>query len=359
MRPRVIGFLLTLNCNASCRHCCFECSPVRSEAMTEIDAGGFVRQVAGAGEIRGISITGGEPFRAPGLLHTVVQEAGLHSLKTRVVTNCFWAKDYEQARAALKPLAEHSLTELSVSFDEVHQEFVPKERVAAAVRAGLDLGLKVVLSTTTLSGNIEAHMNRIQRDLALSPHDDLYIMPGYIAPNGRALSSFRADSFAFTSGGVSEGKRLKQPCPHVVREPIITPAGDLAACCSPSTATRTGFIRSFVLGNVKERPLKALLDELEMDPVFNTLMIDGPWELYRMAEELHPGKLGADRFVNICDLCAKILEDDDIRAMLQESLKYKQAELLLKKLYLEAAAGGDVDDFLGLKSGVFRLRPQR
>src|SRR6266511_2067699 len=97
MQPRVIGFLITVKCNAACSHCCFESDPHRNECMSRDEALSYVRQVAEVGYLRGISITGGEPFLDYSLLSDVVREAGNHKLGARVVSNCFWATSPEHA----------------------------------------------------------------------------------------------------------------------------------------------------------------------------------------------------------------------------------------------------------------------
>ena len=359
MRPRVIGFLFTLRCTATCRHCCFKCNPRRTEKMSLDDALFFVREVAGMNDLSGISLTGGEPFREYEDWQAVLGEGGANSLKARIVTNCFWATDTRRANEMLAPLIDQGLSELSVSYDQVHQEFVPREHVSTAVKVALDLGLKVVISTTTLNGNIADYMHQVQNDLALPPHEHLYIMPGYIAPNGRALECFPKKSFCYTTGETVSGKRLKEMCPHVIREPIITPSGDVAVCCSPSTATLTGFVESFVIGNLHEKPLKEILIDLENDLIFNIIMLEGPWALYQLIKEKEPTIIPDNNFVNICDLCFKILNNPRARDFLNRNLKERGIDLIVKKLYLEALADGNVDDYFGLKAGVFRLRPQR
>ena len=360
MKPRVIGFLITLKCNAACQHCCFESGPKRTESMTRDQALSYVRQVAEVGYLRGISITGGEAFLDYALLRDVIREAGTHGLSARVVSNCFWALSPERARAKLTPLVGHGLTELSVSYDAVHEEFVRRERVRFAVAAALELGLKVVVSTVHANGNMDDHISRIQDELELPENDRLFIMPGYIVPSGRASQQFSVESLALVDGEQPEGARLRRPCAHVIREPIITPNGDLAACCSPSTAIRTGFNGNYVIGSLQDRHLADLLDDLETNTVFNSIMIDGPWRLFEMVEQRDPSAIKRKKFVNICDLCQQVMSNPRAREILAEEFSDKEViRLWVKKLSLEAQADGDVDDYVMKRLGLVQMRPHK
>lgn len=357
MKPRVIGFLITLKCNVRCKHCCFHSGPDRSDSMSRAQALNYVRQVAMVGYLRGISITGGEPFLDYSLLRDVIYEVGKHRLSARVVSNCFWAVSPARATAKLTPLVENGLKELSVSYDAAHEEFVRRERVTYAIEAALALGLKVVVSTVHPNGEMAQHIERITAELGLPQHPRLYIMPGYIVPSGRAVEHFDLSNLALVDGDTSDGARLKHPCPHVIREPIITPSGDLAACCSPSTAIRTGFNKHYVIGNLKERQLSELLNELEQSLVFNAIMVEGPWALRQMVEDVDSSAIKRKSFINICDLCQQVMGSERAREILRDRLPERELTIWLKKLALNAYADGDLDDHLVKELNLVQMRP--
>src|SRR5438046_36950 len=106
MYPRVIGLLLTLRCNATCAHCCFHSSPARTDCMSEEEALSYVEQAARIPGIRGISVTGGEPFVEYELLHSVISTARQNGLRSRVVTNGYWAATPQRALKKLKRLVD-------------------------------------------------------------------------------------------------------------------------------------------------------------------------------------------------------------------------------------------------------------
>ena len=72
-----IGLLLTLRCNAQCRHCMFECTPDTSETMPRELAEKAILEARSLGA-EWVSLSGGEPFLEKELLdkehHTKAKE---------------------------------------------------------------------------------------------------------------------------------------------------------------------------------------------------------------------------------------------------------------------------------------------
>lgn len=359
MHPRVIGMLFTLKCNAKCKHCCFQCSPRRKEHMELGDALGYLEQIQKINSIKGISITGGEPFFDYASLKYLFEQVGISGLKARIVTNCFWASSKKKSHQLLLPLVENGLKELSVSFDQVHQQFIPKIFVKNAVSEAIKLNLKVVISTTLLSGDIIKHVEEIKNEFEFVNSDNLYIMPGYIAANGRASDFFPFQKFNRDSPYSISGSRFHFACPHVIKEPIITPAGELAACCSPSTSTRTGFLKEFIVGSLRDKSLHTLLSDLENDLIFNILMLEGPIYLYNLLFKHNSISVQHLKYINICDLCVQLLKNDELQDVIQNSKNSIGDELAVKKLYLDAIAGGDLEEYFLRQKGLFQLRSQR
>ncbi|MBW2056183.1 MAG: radical SAM protein [Deltaproteobacteria bacterium] len=348
-----VGMLLTFRCNAMCRHCCFEAGPERTDRMPIEDARRFVREVSRAGG-RGVVFTGGEPFVEYETLRAVVAEAGRLGLRVRIVTNGLWAASERHARRLLRVLCQEGLKTLTVSYDEPHEACVPGERVRTAVAVALDLGLRVIVSSAILDGDLESAVSSLLERLDLPPHPSLWVKPGHVSPNGRALSSF--DSSSFAGLDLSSGaKRLDGPCAFVVAEPVVTPAGDLAACCSPATATRTGFRPEFVVGNLHRTSLRRLQEDLETDPLFLFLMLRGPWALRQVAGESGVEPDTRTPIVNQCDLCAALLHDGAATRALREFLLPRRAELELQAIHLAASLGDRYDDYLEARAGLRRL----
>ena len=80
--------------------------------------------------IQVLVLTGGECFLLGDTLVRIIQYATYKGLKTRVVTNGYWANTYESAFNRLKPLVNAGLYEINFSTGDEHAEFVSPENFA-------------------------------------------------------------------------------------------------------------------------------------------------------------------------------------------------------------------------------------
>ncbi|MBI4615143.1 MAG: radical SAM protein [Planctomycetes bacterium] len=128
----------TSHCNAACAHCIVESGPRRRGRMSIETARAAIHGASLIEKMKLLVFSGGESFlHAPEVLELC--ECARHlGMKTRIVTNAFWAKSPERAAEVLELLARRGLGELFVSFDEFHLPWIPPERVLNVFRgAGL------------------------------------------------------------------------------------------------------------------------------------------------------------------------------------------------------------------------------
>lgn len=248
-----IGLFLTLQCNAECRHCMFECNRELSEKMSRELAERIIRE----SDAQWISFTGGEPFLEYESLLNLTHFAHNSGLKTEVVTNGYWAEDRETAKKVLTPLLDAGLDVLNLSVDDYHQEFVPLENVKNAYWAAVDLGLKIVLMVskgrdTKISK--ENFRELIGDDLIQDPEGSRLINPHSVifetqfTPIGRGVG-LEYEPQLFTN--------LR--CGEALRDIGVMPNGDVLPCCGPLGTKIT-------LGNLNEEPLESILSRAENYP---------------------------------------------------------------------------------------------
>src|SRR5262245_24135944 len=89
---RVLGLYLSNRCNIACRHCGVESGPWEPDASAD-DIIPSVAQLAANGLLRGIHVSGGEPFLYPNVLSRIGSIAAEYGLLYAINTNAFWAKD--------------------------------------------------------------------------------------------------------------------------------------------------------------------------------------------------------------------------------------------------------------------------
>ena len=129
-----VGFVLSLKCNAKCRHCAPRAGPDHQQQIASDDLCKWLDEAHSVGGMRVVVFSGGEPFLYPDLVKVITKSGKLFP-NVHVLTNAFWATDPKTAKDVLSPLAAGGLTMLGISADDFHQEFVPIDRVRNAIAA--------------------------------------------------------------------------------------------------------------------------------------------------------------------------------------------------------------------------------
>ena len=105
-----LDFLLTYRCVSRCAHCLYHAGPRIQGVMAADDARSYLEQ---AGDIQWLSIHGGEPFIYLDHLLEIIEIA--HTMDVGeiwVMTNCYWARELNQACDTLKKIQEAGCTHI-------------------------------------------------------------------------------------------------------------------------------------------------------------------------------------------------------------------------------------------------------
>lgn len=322
--PRSVGLLLTFRCTAECADCCFECSPRRTEALPLADALDAVDQLAAIPGVESVTLSGGECFLRHADVVRILERARERGLRTKCVTNGYWALDREAALRRLRPLAEAGLGILELSTDDYHAEHVPLDRVAHALEAAHALGLEthvIVIAdrkTRGLAGILQA------LDLSFQPEETREFP---VLPVGFARQRIPAERLR-TRDGLPSGL-----CQDALRRPAVGPDGCVYACCGVA-----GFAPPLRIGERGE-PLAAVFERARLDPLLMVLAMDGPAGLARIAERngLFQPNRPDQRFVDECHLCHALLTDGRVAEALRHDLDRDLLWYLLRRDWAEAA----------------------
>lgn len=319
--PRSVGLLLTFRCTAACADCCFECSPQRRETLRLEDALDAVDQLAAIPGVESITFSGGECFLRHADLARLLERARSLGLRTKCVTNGYWALGREAAERKLRPLVEAGLGILELSTDDYHAEHVPLARVAHALEAAHALGLEthvIVIADQGTRGLAE-----ILRALGLSfEPEETREFP--VLPVGFARERIPAERLR-TREGLPSGL-----CRDALRRPAVGPDGCVYACCGVA-----GFAPPLRIGE-KGEPLRTVFDRARLDPLLMVLSQDGPAGLARIAAR--HGLFDPDQpFVDECHLCHALLSDDRVAEALRQDLDRNLLWYLLRRDWAEAA----------------------
>ena len=147
MSFRNLAFVMTDKCNAACRMCCFSCSPKKNTRLNLEGMKSYIKQAQEIGTFKTVAFSGGEAILFYDQLRACVEYAKECGFNSTLVTNGFWAANYDKGYEMIKGLVEAGLTNVSMSVDQFHQEYVPIQSVINAMKICEHFG---VLSALTL-----------------------------------------------------------------------------------------------------------------------------------------------------------------------------------------------------------------
>ncbi len=182
MKYNSVCFTLHRACNAECEMCCSSSSPKSKEKLELGKIKKFIESTKEIEEIKEIAITGGEPFLNFPALKEITYISSLMGKKVNIMTNGYWAKDYETAYSAISELKRIGLSSLGTSCDRFHQKYIPIENIKNLLRAANDLKIPVGINLIYEENNTMGKLiNQIQEEFI-----ELKLLPFQWMPVGRA-----------------------------------------------------------------------------------------------------------------------------------------------------------------------------
>jgi Radical SAM superfamily len=313
---------LTWWCNIACTHCAFRSGPHRVRESIDADV---ARRVLDAAASRGATLacfTGGEVFSVFELLCELMAYAQQRGLVSEVVTNCFWARDPEAARAKVARLRRLGLANLMVSYDRFHmQQHIPVSAVRHAVHAALAEGAHVQVRIVQ-AGAAPVTAEDAIRELELPrEHIGGDGMPIRIVETEALLSGAAFDTLGEADVCRRPADALARvPCSSVIENPTLSPSGVLYACCGLGAATDEGPAQIARIGSVHEHTPDELYDRMQGHLLLNLIHSVGTVTVIDMARAYAPGQEFRCSYSNNCDACGELARNAGMQHAVQALL---------------------------------------
>ncbi len=310
-----IGLMLTYRCTIACPHCIVNAGPNRTEEITVHQAGDWIHQIAGYrdGRIKGLALTGGEPFCNPESLSTISSLAESLGLTVSAVTNAFWASSKQQALETLERLPAVKL--LSFSTDIYHQRSIPLERIGNAVWAAERLDRIFNLAVCTENEDDAAFIQLLNTLQSMIDPDKIRVSITF--PAGRAVRRNVEMQHHLSD------KPVVSAC-TMAGSPVIFPNGRVIGCIGPLITLKSS--HPMALGDLNQQDLGSILDRAEMNPILHSMRIWGPHLLVSLLESSGYAHLLPKKYISncICDACFKMLSNPAVVEILQDLLRDDQ-----------------------------------
>jgi hypothetical protein len=336
LRPQSFAFHVTYTCPLKCAHCCFHSGPENKFRLAIGTILDFIDHLEDSIEM--VAFTGGEPFLLGEQLVTAVEKAAKRGFVTRVVTSAYFGGNREAARKRLFALRQVGLRELSISWDDFHEEFVPFSAIKNTFEIGRELGLLVAINVVQ-SGRSKWNAQRLRSELSLSDDDESIICESPLNRTGRASDELQQHELS--------AARSVGPCPYVLTGPTLSAKGDLLACCGviPNDSRLT------IAHAARGDQLASALDTAKQSTLLNWLFLRGPYDIVQFIGDNFAVEIPAERNVGgNCEACAILFGNAAIAQRIDEALALKAHEIAGELSVLQALEWLDPQSVLSLWS---------
>lgn len=310
-RPRILSLITTHRCTAACDHCCFGCSPKVTKAIPLARLHALIDEAAAIPSFEMVGFTGGECFLLGKHLDALIARAHGHGLRTRVVSNGYWAVHPEAARKRVASLCAAGLDEAHFSTGAFHARFVPVDRVVHAVRACAEAGMVTSVWIETCE-NSPFDADAVRGALADLAHDRRVFVgtqPWIANAEGRGDARLAHDPSLsrFLDANVSG-------CSSILDVLSVTPDQTLVACCGFTMES----IPELHLGSVADRTIADVLASAPNELLRYWIHVDGPERILRFVQRFDPEYRLPVESPSMCQTCLHLHRDPVARRVLAE-----------------------------------------
>ncbi len=324
-------FSTTYKCPIECKFCGAESGPNHKTRLSYDDMTSLIDQVGSYGKLQLVVFTGGEPLLLGKDLEKAVRYCAEGNVATRIVTNAFWAKSPKIADKIVARYKSAGLSEINLSCDDYHQEFIPIENIRfandACIKAELPclIGHKVMKDCTLTVECLEKSLGQTLTNFDETQKNPDYnvISTGFTVPVARDMDKIPDEDILYPPST----DHWKKPCSSILQRVIITPHKELSICCGMIPRS----VEEITFGPIEDQSLEEIIVDAHKDLIVNWLALEGPYGIMQFIRQKDPSISFRDNYVNICHLCSEIFIREDCRKILRDHAEEKIPELTLEK----------------------------
>lgn len=318
--PSILACVITKQCTAECKMCCFQCSPRETAKLSKERVEQLIDDAGKHIEIETIGFSGGEPFLEFENLLEFIDRAKRYRKNVICTTNGFWGTSLGHALEIVEKVKSAGLDRLSLSVDHFHGEFVSYDKIHNILKAcnqkslAVDVGSVITKSTSRLVGIFDEFS------------EEMVNVPHYIAaclPVGNALEKIEESDYIYDDFIFERSNRCFETNYFAVFS-----NGDVYPCCSQAGATKPLYI-----GNIEKMDLDELTKKYNANMNIRILNRDGLNWYLEIAKKLDYKALLEKKYVNKCDLCRTIFSDQIFMKLVEPYLEIEKNIIYQK--YLE------------------------
>lgn len=326
--PQTLTVLATYRCTAACEHCCFGSNPYLSERIGLADILQFIEEGASHPSLELLAFSGGECFLLGDDLGAALAFARSKGLRTRCVTNGYWAKSLRSGRQRLRELRDAGLDELNISTGDYHQRWVSEETVINAACLGVELGLDHTMIVVEMQKDRRVTAERLRRDprvRALLKQRDTGFPFDFIESPWMPMSvDERIDQRPEHTLSL-DNLHLHSGCHSIFTTVVVTPSRKIGFCCGLSRELIPELNAAWGDESVSDMLAAAGADFMKI-----WIYVDGPERIIAWLATRNPEIEWENRYGHTCHVCLALFHDPVIRKTIIKEYRHRVDDVLLR-----------------------------
>ncbi|PSX18293.1 radical SAM protein [Photobacterium kishitanii] len=306
IKPTILTIITTYKCTAACEDCCFECSPKKTgilnfEEIKEV----ILNTTKEYPSIKQIVFTGGECFILKKKLFDLISISHNLGLKTRCVTNAYWAKNKAKAQEYSEALSKSGIDEINISTGHSHQQWINENTVINAIEALLNKNIFTLVTIETDRDNSDC-INSFKFNSKVINLQDKFQSIFYISVNIWVSEKNKNNKIKLISGG----------CEHMFNNIVISPDKKVISCCGLTNLK----VNEFKIGDMSN--VAVYREEQKYDFLKLWIKTEGAYSI------LNKIGISSDRISHIthpCEACDFLYNDSEAI----KNIKEKYTEFII------------------------------
>lgn len=276
-----------------------------------------------------VVFSGGECTLLGHDLAEMIKYASNRGIRTRIVTNGWWAKTYKIAAAKIKEFKNAGLDEINYSTGDEHQKWVPFKNIRNASVATIRNGLSCAINVET-KDNSHFDINKILKKdkvfLSMATSNERYNNDNKIHIEKGIWAPIRRDSQNKITYNEFKNNISFKRCEHLFSIIPINPYGEVLACCG-ITSEFNPYLR---LGNINKEDIKYIYERAFDDILKLWLYTEGPASIAQYINSKKENTSHSVMPAHACILCHKIFNSPRNIEILKNNYSEYNSRVILK-----------------------------
>jgi organic radical activating enzyme len=294
----------------------------RDRLVSLIDEAALIRS------IRAVVFTGGECFLLGKFLDQLIEQARRLKLRTRCVTNAYWASSAAAAARRVEALSRAGLEELNISTGSFHAEYVPIERIVHAAVAAAEADISTLVSVEIFEGStfdIDPIVQHPKLNELAQKGTFRFQRHVWMNNEGQTPVCYKPEHSRFQPDRIDG-------CRTALNVIAVTPDQDLIACCGLHLER----IPELHLGSISTKSIAQVLADAPDDFLKIWIHVAGPERILQFVKDRLPDYELPVHSVHPCETCLHLHSDK--RAMEVIEASYKEVEKEIVPLFMAGLA---------------------